>query len=176
MTNLTFWDADHDSIAAMEESLSNANDVAPISVKDLFQRGYTQPEIDQPGGLTGFVSSAYKHLDEDPLKNFDRIYAVRMYQLFTSDKEGSSLVGACLFHPIHKRFNEFYLVASTQEHIGIYMDGEQIAEVLKASPVIVPDMLRPYLLGVPSLDLDAFCKEASDAAKRFLDEIKGFEL
>lgn len=172
MTNLTFWDADHDSITAMAESLSSYD----LAIEHLFQRGYTQPEIDVPGGVPGFASSTYKQLKALPLKNADRIYALALYQVFTANKDGSSLVGICLLHPMHKRFNQLYLVASKQKYLGIYMDGEPIAEVLKSSPVIVPDMLRPYLLGVPSRDLDTFCREASEVAATFLSGIKTFEI
>ena len=177
MTNLTFWGSKGDSLELMAEKLNQSN--SDRLGNQLFNEiGYIEPLVENRGGIPALASVCYQQQGEKPIsgKLLKRVQAIKRFQIFTATSTGDSLVGLCFFMPISRRFKELYLVASKQEFVGIYMDGEQIAEMAKSNPVIVPDMMRPYLLGIPRGDLEAFCCEMTEAAKKFLGGVKTFEL
>lgn len=171
MTDLAFWGMGSDSLELLAETLKN-----DLLVEELFERGYVEPTIDSKDGVCGIADTYYFQRNAVPMSHLKRIRALKRYDVFIGNSDGSSLVGICFFAAIQKVFNQLFFVATKQKYVGIYMDGVQIAQMPKSNPVVLPDTMRPYLLGTPEKDLELFCDELSQEAKAFLGGVQTFAL
>ena len=179
MPNSSFWGSEIDSIELVAKKLRESSSFKSF---DSNEDSYIQPVLkgqDDPvygKSVNDRASDNYEHfasLAINPEKG-EKIEAVRLMEDVAAESESENLVLIISFRPVIGFFEEFYIVASLQENIGIYVNGKLVGYTSRLKPSIDLSMLAGHMPAMPCGELIVFCKSATFEIDKCLRRVYPF--
>lgn len=166
MPNSYFWGSEIDSLELVAKKLCESSSFKSFdSNEDRYIQPVLKGQHDSVYGksVSGRASKSYENfasLAINPEKG-DKIEPVKLFEDVAAEAENGNLVLIISFRPVIGFFEEFYIVASEQKNIGIYVNGKLVGYTSRLKPSIDLSMLAGHMPAMPCGELIAFCKSAT---------------